>query len=164
MDAENAHPLESRPPTLDDLVAICGSLNSEKAKYMLIGGLAMIQHGFTRTTEDIDLLIEPSLENQRKVKKALEILPDKAIREFGDEDLRNYLVVRVGDEVLVDLMLSACGISYAEACGESEMVLLRGVLVPIASPKMMLRMKQTHREKDALDRQFLEQKLRATPG
>ena len=131
---------------------------------MLIGGLAMIQHGFTRTTEDIDLLIEPSLDNQRKVKRALEILPDKAIRELGDEDLRDYLVVRVSDEVLVDLMLSACGISYVEACGESEIVMVRGVPVPMATLKILLRMKQTHREKDVLDRKFLEQKLRETPA
>lgn len=134
MDAEDAHPLESRPPTVDDLVAICGSLNVEGAKYMLVGGLAMIQHGFTRTTQDIDLLVESSLENQKKIKKALEILPDKAIRELGDEDLRNYLVVRVGDEVLVDLMLSACGISYEQACGETDTVTLRGIPIPIAAP------------------------------
>ena len=53
--------------------------------------------------------------NQGRIKKALEILPDKAIREFGDEDFRDYLVVRVSDEILVDVMTSACGVEYEEA-------------------------------------------------
>ena len=70
MDAENAHPeqsLESRPPTLEDLVALCRSLNAVGAKYVVIGGMAVIQHGFTRTTEDVDLLLESSPENQARV-------------------------------------------------------------------------------------------------
>jgi hypothetical protein len=126
----------------------------------VVGGFAVIQHGFLRATEDIDLLMEGSLDNQARVKRALEILPDKAVLELGDDDLRKYLVVRVADEVLVDLMLSACGIAYEEAAGGIETAVIQGVPIPFASPALLLRMKQTHREKDALDRQFLERKLR----
>ena len=38
MDAEDARPLESRPPTKDDLLLICRSLNEHGAKYVVIGG------------------------------------------------------------------------------------------------------------------------------
>jgi hypothetical protein len=54
-----------------------------------VGGFAVIQHGFLRNTGDIDLLIEGSPENQAKTKAALEVLPDKAVRELGEDDLRN---------------------------------------------------------------------------
>ena len=54
----------------------------------VIGGMAMIQAGFVRGTEDIDLLIEASPENQAAVRKALEILPDKAVTELREGDLR----------------------------------------------------------------------------
>lgn len=160
MDPPNAHPAESRPPTLEDLLRLCRSLNEHGARYIVVGGFAVIQHGFTRATEAIDLLVEPSPENQRRVKQALEVLPDRAVRELGDDDLRNWLVVRVADEVVVDLMLSAGGISYHEASREVETVVLRGVPVPFASPRLLLRMKQSPREKDILDRQFLEMKVR----
>ena len=160
MDAENAHPPESRPPTLDDLLLLCRSLNETGARYLVVGGFAVIQHGFTRATEDIDLLIESSPENQARVKKALEVFPDKAVRELGDDDLRNYLVVRIVDEVVVDLMLKACGIGYEEASREIETVRIRDVSIPFASPKLLLRMKQTYREKDELDRKFLERKIK----
>ena len=88
MDAEDAHPLESRPPTRDDLLLICRSLNSRGARYLVIGGFAIIAQGFTRATEDIDLLIEDSSANLEKVRAALQVLPDQAVREVTDEDCR----------------------------------------------------------------------------
>src|SRR6478752_819662 len=108
MAAEDADAPESRIPLVEDLVQICGALNAQGAKYLVVGGFAVIQHGFLRTTGHIDLLIEESLENQAKVRFALEVLPDKAVRELGNDDLRNYVVVRVCDEVVVDLMIRAC--------------------------------------------------------
>lgn len=160
---ENEPPPEApRPPVQDDLVRICRELNAQGVRYLVVGGFAVIQHGFLRATEDIDLLVEDSLENQRRIKQALEILPDKAIRELGEEDLRNYLVVRVADDVLVDLMLSACGIRYEEAQAGAEIVTVHGVPIPFASARLLLRMKQTIREKDHLDRMFLERKIQET--
>jgi hypothetical protein len=160
MDPENAHSPDSRPPTLDDLLLLCRSLNEAGARYLVVGGFAVMQHGFTRATENIDLLVESSPENQARVKKGLEALPDKAVLEIADDDLRNWVVVRVADEIVVDLMLAACGIGYEEASKEMEIVTLQGVPIPFASPPLLLRMKQTHREKDVLDRMFLERKIR----
>ena len=148
-----------RAPELSDLTALCAELNRRGAKYVVVGGFAVAEHGFVRGTEDIDLLIEDSPENQAKVRAALEILPDKAIREFGEDDLRDYVVLRVFDEVTVDLMLLACGISYAEALPEVVVRMVNGVPVPFPSMPLLLRMKQTVREKDELDRAFLRGKL-----
>jgi hypothetical protein len=161
MDAEDAHPLESRPPTRDDLLLICRSLNDHGARYLVIGGFAIIAQGFTRATEDIDLLIEDSSANLEKVRAALQVLPDKAVREVTDEDLREFIVVRVADEVVVDLMLRACGVSFAEAESEIEYREIGGVNIPFASARLLWRTKQTHREKDELDLHFLKTKLGA---
>ena len=155
----NVNPIEPRTPLLADLVQICRELNTQGAKYMVVGGFAVIQHGHLRTTGDIDVLIADSLENQLRTKRALEILPDKAVLELGDDDLRNWVVVRVCDEVVVDLMTLACGISYQEAESEIQIFTIDGVPIPFASAKMLLRMKQTFRDKDAEDRAFLEAKI-----
>lgn len=159
VDTNDGPGAESRPPTLNDLLSICRELNERKAKYIIIGGMAMIQAGFVRSTEDIDLLIDSSAENQSAVRRALEILPDKAVRELRDGDLERYVVVRVADEIVVDLLLSAGGITYAEASAESIIVDVGGVWIPFASPSLLLRMKQTGREKDALDLLFLRELL-----
>lgn len=159
MDPQDAHPLESRTPTKQDLLLICRSLNSHGARYVLVGGFAVMQQGYIRTTEDIDLLVDDSPENEALVLKALEILPDKAAREVQPGELKKYVVIRIADEVTVDLMARACGISYNEAAPEIEMHRIDDVEIPVASAKLLLRMKQTHREKDAADRLFLQQKL-----
>ena len=87
VDHDDGATAESRPPTLNDLLTLCRELNVRKAQYIVIGGMAMIQAGFVRGTEGIDLLIEASPENQAAVRKALEILPDKAVTELREGDL-----------------------------------------------------------------------------
>ena len=149
-----------RPPVQNDLVRLCRELNDRGARYLVVGGFAGIHHGFLRATDDIDLLIEGSPDNQGRVKKALEFLPDQAIKELGDDDLRDWVVVRVADDIMVDLMLMACGISYEESIDQIEVVEVEGVRIPFASPKLLIRMKQTYREKDALDRQLLTELIR----
>jgi len=151
---------ESRPPLLEDLLKICRELNRHGARYVVIGGMAVIQAGFVRATEDIDLLVEASPENLERVQLALSILPDQAVRDVRPGDLDRYVVVRVADEVVVDLMKSACGIEYSAAAPEIRDVAIEGVPIPFASPSLLLKMKQTVRDKDKLDRAFLEELLR----
>ncbi|MBI2440121.1 MAG: hypothetical protein HYV35_01995 [Lentisphaerae bacterium] len=127
---------------------------------MVIGGMAIIQQGFVRATEDIDLLIDALPENQDRVRQALLELPDGAVKEMKPKDLETYLVVRVADEIVVDLMKSAGGIEFKEASRDIEWVAIHGVNIPFASAQLLWRMKQTVREKDALDRVFLKEKLR----
>ena len=155
---ENDLPIPGRIPQEDDLVALCRALNTCGARYLIVGGFAVIHHGYLRATEDIDLLAG-DLDNQARVKKALETLPDKAILELGEDDLRDYTVVRVSDEILVDLMISAGGIEYAEASKSIETTEIAGVPIPFADARLLLRMKQTHREKDADDCIFLRRKI-----
>ena len=161
MDAPNDNPpLEPRLPDTDDLVFLCLRLNEAGAKYIVVGGFAIIQHGLARATEDIDLLIDTSSENFARVKAAMMGLPDGAVREVSADDFKECLVVRVGDEFVVDLMRQACGIDYAQACREVEIVNVCGVPIPFASPKLLWRMKQTYRDKDAMDRHFLRDLLK----
>jgi hypothetical protein len=161
---ENELPNPGRIPQENDLVALCRALNERGARYLVVGGFAVIHHGYLRATEDIDLLLDGDLDNQARVKKALETLPDKAILELGDDDIRDYTVVRVSDAILVDLMIAACGIEYAEASESIETVEIKGVPIPFANAALLLRMKQTNREKDADDRVFLHRKIAGSSG
>ncbi len=147
----------TRPPDDRDLAALARELNRLGACYVVIGGVAINRLGFIRATDDIDLLIARDLPNQRLVRRALEILPDKAVCELDEkEDLAAWVVVRVNDQITVDLMTEATGIGFAEAEPFIEWQEIEGVSVPFASAELMLRFKQGRREKDQLDRKFLE--------
>ena len=154
--------LESRDATMSDLVALCGELNARGARYLVCGGFAIRAAGYVRYTHDIDLIVDTTLDNEAKVFQALEILPDKAVRQLDPGDIGKYTVCRVADEVLVDLMGSASGIDYATAVPEVVVREIDGVKIPFASPLLLWRMKiHTHREKDAPDLLFLRQLLEA---
>lgn len=158
MDASDAHPPnESRPPAIGDLVRVCAALNATGARYVVVGGMAMIRHGHVRTTEDIDLLIDASPDNVARVKTALVAsLADGAAAEIATDDIDKYVVVRVADEIVVDLMENACGVTYEECSRDLAWTEIEGTRVPFASARMLWRMKQTLRDKDGTDRLFLK--------
>ncbi len=82
----------SRQPRPGDLAKICAALNREGARYILIGGFAVVAYGLERPTKDIDLLdgieipiagIETLIKTKRTVRPH-----DAADREFLERLLR----------------------------------------------------------------------------
>ena len=136
-------------------------LNREGVRYLLIGGFAVILHGFVRTTKDVDLLVDPSDANVEAIKRALSSLPDNAVEEIALSDVREHTVVRVAEEIVVDLMASACGVTYDEALrlGVEERQ-IDDVVIPLAGMQALIRMKDTVRDSDRMDVRFLEMRLR----
>lgn len=146
----------SRAPELEDLVELCKALNAEKVKYLLVGGFAVILHGSVRGTKDIDLLVDTSVANVQALKRAMAVLPDNAIAMVADDDIGKYQVVRVADEIVVDLMAAACGIDYAQAmASDVETFQIEDVEIPVASKPLLIRMKDTIRPSDHSDVAFL---------
>lgn len=114
--------------------------------------------GYERRTMDIAILVDTSLENEARICRALEVLPDKAVRELQPGEIAKYTVVRVADEVVVDLIRAACGIAYAEATKEIEYREVDDVRISFASPRLLWRMKApTRREKDMADLLYLRE-------
>ncbi len=60
------------------------------------------------------------------------------------------------DNDLVDLMTEACGVSFQEAEPGIEWETVAGVPIPFAGKSLMLQLKQGQRDKDKIDRNFLE--------
>jgi phosphoserine phosphatase len=69
--------LASREPTVEDLRDLCRELNQRGAKYVVMGGFAMLAANYNRRTMHVDLLVAADLENEAKVYSALSTLPDK---------------------------------------------------------------------------------------
>jgi predicted nucleotidyltransferase len=153
---QDANVPEVRPPTIADVGRICRALQEAGARYVLIGGFAVILHGGHRTTKDIDLLVDPAPENVARLKKALSVLEDDAAREIGLDDLQTYTVVRVADEVMVDLLAAACGVTWSEAQASATRIDIEGTAVIVADRRTLIRTKQTLRPSDAADRAWLE--------
>ncbi len=89
MDDENdgakrdAEDLACRPPVQRDVESLCRELNQRGARYVVIGGFAIISAGLMRLTADVDLLVAADAENEAKVFSALSTLPDNAAARIG---------------------------------------------------------------------------------
>lgn len=146
------------------LLEICKAFNSEGVEYVLIGGWAVIIHGFPRMTNDIDFLIEGSEENIKKIKHALlKVFNDNAIEEIKARDVNEYSVIRYisNEGVVVDLMAKIGEITDYK--GISEHIVRYQVLntnIPILDVEGLIKLKDTVRDKDRIDLEFLKSKLK----
>jgi predicted nucleotidyltransferase len=59
----------------ETLVEICTLLNKHEVDYLLIGGVAVVFHGYTRSTADLDFWYNPTISNFEKI--------INAIKEYG---------------------------------------------------------------------------------
>lgn len=136
---------------VDPLVRVCSLLNKHGARYLVIGGHACILHGLVRTTEDVDLLIEDAEENFRKVIAALSELEDGAAAELTPKDLAENVVVKIADEVEVDVSRIAWKVSFIDAIVSAIQTEIEGVKIPYVDLKTLIATKDTYREQDRAD-------------
>jgi hypothetical protein len=141
----------------DDLLKLLGRFQAEGVQYVLVGGQAVRLNGFVRATEDIDILLPSSLENGRRVIRALDFLPSSAdLRpewfEVKDDEPEN---IRVADELLVDLLFAANGQTYESLQDHVRVVELDGVEIRTLDIEGLLKTKTDYRDKDRIDREAL---------
>lgn len=133
------------------LLRVCSLLNAEGAKYFIIGGYACILHGIVRTTKDVDVLVEPSEANLRNVLAGLAKMEDGWAKEITPNDFIENVVVKISDEVEVDVSTQAWKVRYADAVGSAQTVEIDGVRIPFLSIETLIESKETFREIDHWD-------------
>jgi hypothetical protein len=61
----------TEPSVNPDFVDIVSSFTDEGVAFLVVGAYALAAHGFPRTTGDIDLLVEPTAANAKRLFRAL---------------------------------------------------------------------------------------------
>jgi hypothetical protein len=150
-----------RKPTTR-LAQVCAALNDESAHYVLVGAAALQLWGTTRATRDIDILIEPTVRNARRVLRALSTIGLGIARELVPEEIVARPVTLVGDLPNVDILTRAWNVRYADARPRAEVFTIEGVRIPTASIDDLIESKRTGRLQDAADIEVLEAIRRLT--
>jgi len=147
----------TRAATYQDVVRVAQLLEAEGVAYALIGGYALALQGIVRLTEDIDILVEPTVENARRWVRALSKLPDGAAKELiGDDTLHEELyAIRINDEFTIDVMNSASGFTWKGLLAYRRSV--EGISV--VSLEGLLLMKEHGRLKDQADAEEIRRAL-----
>jgi hypothetical protein len=147
------------------LLTVCRLLNGAGVRYVVVGGFALALHGAIRATKDVDVLIEPTLDNARRTLEALSGLTFGIARELDPATVIAKPITIIGDDPRVDLLTIAWSVRYADA--EPSMLRLRieDVEVPVADLDTLIRTKGTGRLQDRADVETLEtlKRLRDLP-
>jgi hypothetical protein len=154
--------------SFDQFVAVIRAFERERVEYVLVGGVAVNVHGIVRTTEDVDFFVRPTPENVERIRVALRSLwVDPHIEEITAADLAGaYPTVRYGPpdgDILIDL-LAGLGTAFRFEDLESERRNIGDVVVNVATPAMLYRMKRgTVRPRDQADAVLLRERFGLSP-
>src|SRR5947199_210949 len=94
---------------------VCEALNRSGAKYLVIGGVACILHGYARTTEDVDILIERTEANAGRVLAALARVGYGFASEWAPAEILKRPITVIGDDPAVDVFTVAWKVKYEQA-------------------------------------------------
>lgn len=116
----------------DDFRDFISALNEARVEYLLVGGYAVIIHGYRRTTGDLDLWVSPTQENYKKLVKACNLfgLPILDMTEenfLRNDDLDVFTFGR--SPVSIDIMKSVKGCNFEIAYKQSQEFLEDRLLV-----------------------------------
>jgi hypothetical protein len=140
------------------------ALERQRVEYVLVGSMAMAAQGLVRATRDMDIFVNPSESNVHSLKAALrELFDDPEVEGIRSDELAGeYPAVQYvppGGDFWIDI-LARLGEAFRFADLESEILLVEGVQVRVATPRMLYLMKKdTVRGQDRLDAEMLKERF-----
>jgi len=140
------------------------SLNKNRVKYLLIGGVAAILYGSPRITKDTDIFIERDLKNAERLLKALKDTGFGTVCLATPKKITENEVGIFKDYILLDVLTKVKGIDFKSAWKRCKMKCIRGVRVPlICMENLILSKKAIGRSIDREDIEILRkiEKIRA---
>ena len=95
-------------------------LNKKKAKFVLVGGLAVVVHGIYRTTKDMDIFYDGTKENSTKVLDAINVFGFSSLNLTVNDLMDPDGYIQLGHEpVRIDLFNSLPGLEFNEVYEEA---------------------------------------------
>ncbi len=148
---------------LEEHQEILNALLHNQVEFLMIGGYAVIFHGYERTTGDMDLWLQPMNENKEKVIKALAGVgfASNDLNELSKLDFSKPIVFSIGNPPeKIDFMTLINQVSFDEAYRNRTSIPLEGLQIPVINLKELILSKiNTGRAKDAADVEELQKIL-----
>ena len=157
--------LRSRRQMIKAFKDICAQLNGHKVEYLVIGGVAVIAHGYPRSTGDIDFWYRPTTENYFNLLKAIKALgidtsdldrlvfdPQKSFLRIPALGIKAEFLPQVKGDTKFD-----------DAYRRAKIFDLEGISVAIIGYDDLIKIKKdTNRPKDLGDVDELEKRRRSS--
>lgn len=144
---------------------ILAAFEREQVDYVLVGSMAMAVQGLIRATRDVDIFVSPKADNIERLRRALKNLyqDDPNIDLITSADLAGeYPAVEYSPPhglYWLDI-LARLGDAFRFENLEWEELVVDGIQVRVATPRMLYRMKKdTVRPQDRLDAEAIRERF-----
>ncbi len=129
------------------------SLARAEVRFIIIGGVAVALNGFVRTTEDVDILVERSPENIRRLIGALSGFGEGHARELAIADFDEAEgAIRIVEDFPLDVFTVVRGKRYTDLRGSVRQTQIAGISVNYLDAEALISLKaSSQREKDQID-------------
>jgi hypothetical protein len=146
----------------ENFVDFINLLNNHKAKYVLVGGWAVIFEGYSRNTGDMDILIEREEKNADKLLAVIKDFLGSTIGFEKEDFLKEENVIMMGRPPFrIDILTDISGVSFKEAYESSKIYEDEGLKIRCIHINELIRNKKaTGRLKDLGDVDMLEKILK----
>jgi hypothetical protein len=134
------------------------AFDAEGVEYLLIGAFAVLVHGHSRATGDMDLLVRPSPENARRVMAALRRFGAPVFQVKEEDFAVPGTVFQIGVPPLrIDILTSIVAVDFDEAFRRRFIGRVEDLAIPVLGREDLIRNKRAAgRPKDRLDADWLE--------
>jgi len=132
------------------------AFNIHGVKFLVVGGYAVNHYGYSRTTADIHIYLQDSVDNRKRIIDALDKLGYGRFEELLKVPiLAGYCEIMLDDGMYVDLMTAIPGLDPAhfdEQYKRRSETEVEGILISYLSyPDLMINKEKTGRTKDLDD-------------
>lgn len=134
------------------------SLNNNNVRYLIIGGYAVALHGYPRYTKDIDIWVELSPDNAKKIMHALDDFGFGSLELKESDFLEPDMIIQLGyPPNRIDMILSPTGVDFQSCFPNRVIVEVEGVQVNFIDLDNLKKNKEaTGRKQDLADLENLE--------
>ena len=142
-----------------DWTEFLSALISRRVRFLLIGGHAMAGHGEPRLTEDLNVFVEPTLENARRLRDALcDFGFDAAAPSVEDLACPDKIFMLGRKPWRIDVLTGISAVKFAEAwSGRVKAEFAAKPLYVIGREALLKNKRASGREKDLRDVAVLEE-------
>lgn len=146
----------------ENFIDFINLLNKHKVKYVLVGGWAVIFEGYSRTTGDMDILIERDKANTGKMMAAIKEFWGSTIGFAKEDFLKKDNVIMMGRPPFrIDILTGISGVGFKEVYKTSRIYEDDGVKIRCIHIKELIKNKKSSgRLKDLADAEMLEKILK----
>jgi hypothetical protein len=134
----------------EDFRDFLSALNKQEVRYILVGGFSVILHGYSRTTGDMDIWVERTLDNYRKLKIAFYIF-GMPVFDMTEDNFLDH------PPVAIDIMVKVKGLDFVKCYNQSVIFEDEGLKVRTIHKNDLIQAKKSSgRSKDLNDIENLQ--------